>query len=587
MEFLGLAMNEWIMIGVIIFVIYTQLATRLTNDAVFLTAMLIITLTGVLDTEQVFMGLVSPATLFLIFMFVVVESMQQTGALKWIMGHLLGRHGRMSVTLSRMMIPATLLSAFISNPSVAQIMYHPVAEWGRRYKIAPSKLLLPVSYMISLGGTCTIIAYPVNLMLFSLLEHTTGQHYGIFTPLLCGTICSVVGIVTILLLQKRLPECKDPLEAIQTYDEYLVEVIVPTHNDAVGKTIGELGLDKLPFGHLVSIHHFDHEMVSPVHPDNFIIGGDRIVFSGEIHELIQLRDRMGFASATHHVFDRKEVKKHNLQKVSITQKSPYIGKCIADTTFEDDNNITLVALLREGEHVSSLPRETVLQAGDILLLEGERLKIASNDERLIIHDSPELQGINWRSIVSMISLPLLVILSATGVMSMVNVSFLFALILCALHCCSRTQAWNSINWNFVVILTGAFAIGLAIKNSGLANHISILIQGFCGTDPLQTLIVITVSAILLTQVLFDATVVPILAPIALVSASNMGIDPLPFMLAVLLGASCNFTTQISTAHMMMVYPVGGFKVRDLVKFGIPMCIVMAITIVLAIWGIYL
>lgn len=584
---LGLAINEWIMIGVIIFVVYTQLATRLTNDAVFLTAMLIILLTGVLDTDDVFRGLVSPATLFLIFMFIVVEAMQRTGALKWLMDRLLGRHDGLTSTLAKIMIPATLLSSFVSNPSVAQIMYQSVAEWGRKYKIVPSKLLLPVSYMISLGGTCTIIAYPVNLVLFSILESATGEHYGIFTPLVSGALCSLVGMASIILLQKRLPECKDPMEKIHTYEEYIVEILVPSNNNAVGKTVGELGFDNLPYGHLVSIYHYDHDVVSPVTPNNYILGGDRLVFSGNIQELIDLRDRMGFTSATHHVFNAESNKKRKLQKISLTNKSEYVGKRAIDLQIGDENNLTLVAMLREGERITTLPRETVIKAGDILLLEGDVMRIPTNDETIILHETPEFQGLTWRSIVSMLSLPLLVLLSATNVMSLVEVSFLFAIVLCGLHCCNRLQAWSSINWNFVVVLTGAFAIGLGIKESGLAHHVSMLIQMMCGTDPLRNIIIITVAAVALTQILFDATVVPILAPIAIASAASMGADPLPFMLAVLLGASCNFSTQISTAHMMMVYPVGGFRLRDLVKFGIPFCFIMAATIVLVLWALYL
>lgn len=580
-------LNEWIMIGVIIFVIYTQLATKLTNDVIFLTAMLIILLTGVLKTEQVFMGLVSSATLFLIFMFVIVECMQKTGALRWIMRLLLGKHRSMTVSLSKMMLVGTTLSALVSNPSVAQIMYHSVAEWGRKYNIAPSKLLLPVAYLISIGGTCTIIAYPVNLVLFSILENATGKHYGILTPLHCGVICSAVCAIAILLFQRWLPDCKDPMEAMRTHDEYLLEAIVPSKNAAIGQTVGEMGFTNLSFGKLIGIHHYDGESVSDVKSDEFIMGGDRLVFKGDISELIQLRDKLGFASATHHVYEYNKDKHATLQKVSLTLKSPYLGKRICDTTFEEDNNVALVALLREGEKIDTLPRETELKAGDMLIFEGDKLKIAAGNEQFILHDAPEFQGLTWRSIVSLLSLPILILLSTTGIMPLVDASFLFAIVLCAIHCCSRSQAWASINWNFVVLLTGAFAIGLAIKDCGLANHISILIQSMCGTDPIQTLIVITIAAVALTQVLFDATVVPILAPIAIVSASNMGLNPLPFILAVLLGSACNFTTQISTAHMMMVFPVGGFRVRDTLKFGLPLCLIMSATIILVLWALYL
>ena len=125
-----------------------------------------------------------------------------------------------------------------------------------------------------------------------------------------------------------------------------------------------------------------------------------------------------------------------------------------------------------------------------------------------------------------------------------------------------------------------------MKDSGLAGTLSEIIASLCGSEPLQTTIVLTIAAILMTQVMFDATVVPILAPIALESAVQLNTDPLPMVMAVLLGSACNFTTQISTAHMTMVYPMGGYRLRDLVRFGIPFCIIMSVTIVATVMLFY-
>lgn len=586
--FLGLTIAEWIMLGVVLFVIIAQLATKITTDVVYLIAMLIMLMTGLMDSAETFAGLVTPATLFLLFMFVIVECMERTNALNWIMNKILGRHRNMTSTLLRLTATATAMSAFICNPSVGQIMYHSVAEWGRKYKIAPSKLLLPVAYLIAIGGTCTVIAYPVNLLLVALLEHDTGKHYSIFFTLPGGLFCAVVCIVAILLLQRRLPTCNDPKKALTTTDEYLVEMKVPSNNKYVGKTVHEAGLDTIGCGRIVRIVHYDKAVFAPVAPEDIILGDDRIVFTGDIDELIHLRDEKGFVSSADYEYSNEQKKSKHKQfyAVTVTQKSPFLGKCIADTQYERKAGVVLFALLRSGERIDKLPRETKLKVGDTLILEGDNLNLAKQSEQYVLHNVSEPNHIGWRGSASILSVIIMITLSAMGIIPLVNATFCTMLLLCIIGCCTRAEAWNSINWNLIVMMTGAFAMGVAMQNSGLAATISQVINSLCGNSPLQTTIILAISAIIMTQVLFDATVVPILAPIALESAVTLNVSPIPFVMAVLLGSACNFTTQISTAHMIMVYPIGGYRLKDLIRFGLPFCIIMAIAIVVAVTLFY-
>lgn len=582
-----MTVEAWIVTATIIFLIYSQLATKMPTDVVYLLVLLILLLTGVLDVAGTFAGVIAPATLFLIFMFVVVEAMRRAGILGWMMNSLLGKHKSMSLSLTKIMSLATVMSAFISNPSVAQIMYGAVAEWGRKNHIQPSKLLLPLAYAIGMGGTCTIIGYPINLVLFHILENTTGKEYNIFSPLLLGGICSVVCIIAVVLLQKLLPSCDDPNAKLDHTEEYTTEMLVPSNSKYVGMTVGEAGLDALDCGHIISIVHFDKDIVTPVDKDDFIMGGDRIVFSGNVAKLIEVRDHMGFVNSTTFVTDKKNVSKakHQLQRLSLTPFNPLVGKAIADTDFEDKHNVSLIALSRRGERLDLLPRNIQLTAGDTLLFEGEKISISPNNIDFIVHDAPIIENVNKHGILSLLALAAVVLFPIFGIMGLVQVSFLMMMV-CAYVCCTRQQAWNSINWPIVLVLTGSFAVSVAMQTSGLAKTMSEAISIVAGGSALQMLIVLTVLAILLTQILFDAVVAPILTPIALQSAMSLGIDPFPFVLAVLLGTACNFTTRIATAHMMMVSPFGGYREKDFLRFGIPMCIIMAASIISSIWFIY-
>lgn len=584
MIFLGLTIQAWITVAVVLFIILSQFVTKIPTDAVYLIAMLVLVLTGVLDSTEVFTGLASPATLFIIFFFVITACLRNTGALSWMTKKLFGKHRGNTESLLRMMIPAGIISAFISNPSVGDIMYQPIADWSRKNRLAPSKFLLPVAYIIGLSGSCTIIGYPINLVVFSFCENATGTHYNIFAPLIGGLICTLVCIVYVILMQRRLPQCPDPQKAALNTEEYIVEMLVPTDNSAVFQTIQELQLDQLSYGHLVSIVRFDNYVISPVKPSEAVFGGDRLVFSGLIEPLLELRDRMGFASSNKHLFNLHEndgVKK-NIQFFSIPPQSPLSGKRLIDTEFEDKHAVTLVALMRASERITTLPRETELHTGDLLLFEGEKIKLSAFSNLLVPHQAPPIVQPSWRTWASLAIVFLVVLLPALGVVSLLTAVFCATMLLCGIKCCSRSQAWSSINWTIITMMTGAFCISAAMKDSGLASNISDAITNLCGTNPMQATIVLTGSAILMTQFIFDASVISVLIPIAIQLSASLGVNPLPFAMAVMLGASCNFTTHISTAHMIPVLPIGGFKVSDITKFGLPLCLIMFVTIILVV-----
>lgn len=584
MVFLGLSIQAWITLAVILFIILSQFLSKIPTDAVYLFSMLVLVLTGVLGDTAVFAGLVTPASLTVLFFYVITGCLRNTGALSWLTKKLFGKHRNNTVSLLRMMLPSFFLSAFISNPTAGEIMYQPIAEWSRKNKLAASKFLLPVAYIIGLSGSCTVIGYPINLIVFSFCESATGVHYNIFAPLLGGLACTLVGIAYIILMQRRLPQCPDPQAAAFNTEEYIVEMLVPSDNNAVFQTIQDLKLNKLEYGQLVSIVRFDHYVISPVKPDEPIFGGDRLVFSGHIEPLLELRNSMGFANSTKHLFnirDNEGVKK-NIQFFSIPPKSSLVGKRMVDIPFEEENVVTLVALMRASERAQSLPRETELQAGDLLLFEGEKIRLAEHNNMLVPHQAPPIIQPTWRTWVSLAVMALAIFLPALGVVSLLPAVFCATMVLCGIKCCSRAQAWSSINWTIMTMMTGAFCISAAMKESGLADALSNTIMQFCGTDPMQATIVLTGTAIVMTQFIFDASVVAVLIPIAIQLSATLGVSPLPLAMAVMLGTSCNLTTHISTAHMIPMFSLGGFKVSDITKFGLPLCLIMFVTIILVV-----
>lgn len=140
--------------------------------------------------------------------------------------------------------------------------------------------------------------------------------------------------------------------------------------ECIGKTVKEAGLDEVEGGHLIEIIRFDKEIISPVNEDEYILGGDRLIFAGKVDEILKLRDSHQLVNATHHVFSLDEIDSNRkLRMAHVRFTSSLVGTRMADSDFEERNNVVLVAVAREGERINGSPREIVLEKGDTLLLE--------------------------------------------------------------------------------------------------------------------------------------------------------------------------------------------------------------------------
>ena len=182
-----------------------------------------------------------------------------------------------------------------------------VKLWARRLGTQPSRLLLPLSYAATLGGTCTLIGNSSNLVIAGLYADQSGRSLNFFAPLLPGLICATVGIGLVLLLRRFIPSRQSPEDSFESTSDYTVELLVPTDNEAVGQTVGEAGLQQVQGGSLIEIVRFDKEIISPVPQDEFILGGDRLIYSGQINEILELMQTHGLVAADHHVYSINEI----------------------------------------------------------------------------------------------------------------------------------------------------------------------------------------------------------------------------------------------------------------------------------------
>ena len=530
----GLNLNAWITIATVLSLFTILLFTKLRADLVFLGAISILYLTGVLDAKETLSGFSSNSVVVIGVLFVVVAGLTHTGVLQYITKYLLGQPNSYAKAVTRLMLPVALLSSFLSNTTVVTLFVNIVKMWAKKLNISPSKLLIPLSYASGMGGVCTLFGTPPNMIISGLYADKTGHTMNILTTL---------------------PDRKVPESAFESTGEYTVELQVPSDNPYIGKTLGEAGIYHIKSGSLIKMYHFDN-MPSPIDEDEPIMGGDHYVYAGQIDEIIEMAVDHKLVSADHHIFNVSELDKYTkLRTAYVSFGSELIGKTIGGSTFEKDNDVMLAAVSRCGERIKEAPREVVLQAGDTLLLicpSNFKTNKPALSNKLQFFDSDDIPNIGYGTIISSVSMIAMVVLSALNVLPLLQCALLAAFAMLLLRCCTPDQAMKAINWDILMVFASSIVLGTAIQKTGIAEMLATGILDVCGTNPSNT-----AAGAMFFPIMYEA-------------AEKLGYEPFPFLVALMISVSSSFATPIGSPTHMLVYGPGGYRFSDFMRIGLLM-----------------
>ena len=576
-EFLGFNIHAWITIATVLTMFTVLLTTKLRTDLVFLGAIGVLFVTGVLDAKEAFSGFSSTSVVVIGVLFVVVAGLTYTGVLQWMVKHLLGQPDSYSKAIFRLMLPVAALSSFLSNTTVVALFVNIVKMWSKKLGIAPSKLLIPLSYASGMGGVCTLIGTPPNLIISGLYADHSGHAMNVLATTIPGLFCLLVGILSILAMRKLLPDRKAPDNAFESTADYTVEMMVTADNPHIGQTIAEAGLSQVRGGKLIELIHYD-TVISPVADDEPVMGGDRLVYAGQVDELLDLRKSHGLVNADHPVFTMSEIEKNRqLHTAYITFGSSLIGQSMDDSTFERDNNMVLVAVARRGQRIDQSPREVTLQAGDTLLFECPA-KAHVDTNRLASHlqffDSQQVANFSNKTLISTVIMLAMVALSALGVMPLLQCAFIAAAAMLIFGCCSPDQAMKSINWDILMVFAGSVVLGLAIQKTGIAERMAFGILDVCGTNPIVVMTAICLVGTFITEFISNTAAGAMFFPIMLEAAEKLGYEPYPFLIALMISVSSSFATPIGSPTHMLVYGPGGYRFSDFMRIGLLMNLII-------------
>ena len=546
---------------------------------------------GIITPNEAVAGASNRGMLTVGILFVVARAIQETGAIQMLTPFLSPKIKTTMAAQFRMMLPVTVLSAFLNNTPVVAIFIPAVTAWARKIKIPVSKLMIPLSYAAVLGGTCTLIGTSTNLVVSGIVEKDTGMEIGFFEIAKVGAPSALVLFGVIILLSRwLLPDRSSAIEQMGSPKEYTTEMIVDPKGGLAGKTIQKAGLTEENGINLIQIFR-DGEVIPVIDYSMALKGDDRLVFGGEKDMVSELHRTKGLTPVLDRLFEIVTPRSDRCFVEAVVSKSNrLIGRSIVGGHFRQIYDAVLVALSRGGQQIKGSLGNIVLQEGDTLLLETHPLFYLrnkdSNDFHLISQLEESAAPRYNKAIFAMLVLVGMVASASLLDFGMFRAAALAAAVLLITRCLTFSQAYRSVDMQVLLVIIAAFGVGRAMEKTGAAAFIAQHMVSLGAGNPQFVLSMLYLTTSILTEMVTNNAAALILWPIAMSMAGQMDVSFVPFAFSIMMGASASFATPIGYQCNMMVYGPGGYRFSDFLKIGVPMNIIMwlvASTLIPMIW----
>ncbi|WP_081972537.1 SLC13 family permease [Leptolyngbya sp. KIOST-1] len=570
-----LSWQGWLAIAVTLAAFLLNALTSLAAEVIFLAALVVLMLSGVLDTATALAGFSNSGMITVAVLYIVVAGLQQTGGLDMVSRTVLGMPQGQTQALIRLIVPVVSLSAFLNNTPIVAMFIPAVSDWCRKLRLSPSKLMIPLSYAAIMGGMCTLIGTSTNLVVNGLiLAETDLPGLRMFDLVPVGVPCAIAGSLMLILSQRwLLPTRKPALAETDDPREYTVEMVVEEGSPLSGKTVEKAGLRHLPGLFLTEIQRGE-QLLTVVTPQEVLRDRDQLVFVGMVDSIVDLNQIRGLKPATDQVFKLDSPREErSLLEAVVSNTCPLVGVTIRQGQFRSRYGAVVLAVGRNGERLPGKIGDIRLRPGDTLLLEANpsflEERRASRDFYLIspVPNSDPLR--HDRAAIAFGILVLMVALATFGWMDMLHAAARAAALMVVTGCCSFQQGFRTIDWSVILVVAAALGLGKALEVTGAAEAFSLAVLGLVGSNPWVSLAAIYAITSLLTEVITNNAAAAVVFPIALSLSQSLGVNFLPFAVAIMIGASASFSTPIGYQTNLMVYGPGGYRFMDFMRVGIP------------------
>lgn len=585
---------------------------RIRADIVALIALLVLTLSGILTTQEALSGFSNPIVIMMVGLFIVGGAIFNTGLAKMI-GVRLSRLGNGSPTrLFLVVVLATgLIGGFVSNTGTVALMLPIVVSMAAGAGASASRFLMPLAFASSIGGMLTLIGTPPNLVIAEAWEEFSGKTLTMFSFLPTGVICLAAGTLLLIPFSKMLSGNKKKSDGSSDKHRTLADIVeeynlnhdlwrvdVPASSPISGLSLGALslranyGLDVLELrvegkGLLKNV-----SQEAPT-ASSVIEVGDILFIRGPRSNVERFVSDYGLRIAD----DNDESRRHldfydiGLAEIVVLPNSGILKETIAGLDFRNRYNVNILGVRRGGEYITDSLGDRKVTKGDVLLVQGtwKAIERVSRDTRdWVVLGEPEGQAskvtIDYKApLAAVIMLAMIVALVFSSVPAVFVV--LTAAVLMMLTGCFRTiaDAYRTINWESVVLIAAMMPMSFALEKTGVSESVSVsLVEALGGIGPHWLMAGIYFTTSLLTLFISNTATAVLMAPIAVQSAVAYGVSPLPMLFAVTFGASLCFMSPFSTPPNALVMPAGQYTFMDYVKVGAPLQLLLGILMIFVI-----
>ncbi len=584
--------HSWFVAGVI-GLVFIGLIRNYAPDALLIGAVVLCALAGLIEPAEAFVGFSNTGVLTVGALYVIVAGLRETGALGILGSWLLGQARTERAVMGRMAGVVTAMSAFLNNTPVVAMFIPIITKWCRGHRVAPSRLLLPLSYLSILGGTCTLIGTSTNLVVNGLMiekfdadpEAFGALHsMSLFEITWLGIPYALAGTLYLFLVGRRmLPDRKEPMAELSgSPREYLLNMQIQPRCRLIDQSVEEAGLRHLPGLFLVEIARGE-QVITPVGPNQILKEGDILTFTGVVETIVDLERIPGMVPVADEQYEASSSRLRGAQlcEAVVSSTSPLIGKTIRDSDFRALYNAAVVAVHRGGERLKGRVGDIVIRGGDTLLLQAGPHFVRAHrnnpdfylvsgveDSRPVRHD---------KAVLSIVLLGLLIALMATRVVPIVIAAFLVAGLMIATRCISVGDARQNIDFQILLAICAALGLSRALVNSGLVDAVAQTVVDSLGQwGPVAILGGIFLATSLFTEVVTNNAAAALMFPFAIELAVQLGVSPRPFAIAVAFGASACFMTPLGYQTNLMIYGPGNYRFADFARIGAPLNLILLV-----------
>ncbi len=572
--------SQIIVVSILLTATLTLLITEIiTVDKTALGVMVALSITGILSPTETISGFANPAVVTVGAMFLLSHGLIRTGAVEFINKMILHfSKGNRTHAGLLILLTVALASAFINNTPVVVLFIPIVMGLSCEYDFSPSKLLIPISYASILAGTCTLIGTSTNIIVSDLSTQFGFEPLSMFELSRVGIPIAVIGILFLLIISpKILPGRTAPVcELNETKaNKYIAELIVSPESPLIGEKriidqANALGLDLIEVFRDGKIYDPDRSPMTIKQNDTLLVKGsaEDIVscLKQKIVELAHGEEEMTFGGG---------LKDDLIIELIVPPMSGLLQDKLLTTELYNDPDIKMIAIRTRDHHYSYRKIKTVrLKIGDTILVRCPREKLSTlrnSNEFIVIEDIHHSMINTEKSGMAAAIFTGVVILASSGLLDILVCSLMGVLLMTLTHCLSLKDAYRSLESEVLLLIVATIALGVAMQKTGATKlYAHLFLSLFDGMSPKIILLGIILLSSISTHILSNNATAVLLLPIAVTTATSLGVDPKPFIIGICFGASACFATPIGYQTNLLVYAPGRYRFSDYLKLGLPL-----------------